>query len=304
MSRDDEISRQLIESYQGDPRGQQLTRAFMPSRSEILVALDQLLPLLYPGYFGQLDLRREDLRAHVGECVTALRRTLEQQIERCLCYEDEAVDLDVPRCRAHGREVAAILLERLPTIRARLLLDVQAALDGDPAATSLDEVLLAYPGLYAVTVHRIAHELHGLGVPLMPRILSEHAHTQTGADIHPGATIGDSFFIDHATGVVIGATAVIGARVKLYQGVTLGALSMPKDAEGNLIRGTKRHPTVENDVTIYANATVLGGTTVIGASSVIGGGVFITKSVTAGTRVALESPRLRVGSKVEIDFEI
>jgi serine O-acetyltransferase len=303
-SPDEAIARALLESYRGDPRGQQLSRAFMPSRAGILVALEQLLPLLYPGYFGQLDLRREDLDAHVSESVSALRVTLESQIERCLCYQDETIDLDVPRCREHGREVAATLLSKLPAIRARLLLDVQAAVDGDPAATSLDEILLSYPGLYAVTVHRIAHELHHLGVPLMPRILSEHAHTQTGCDIHPGATIGDRFFIDHATGVVVGATAIIGARVKLYQGVTLGALSMPKDAGGNLIRNTKRHPTVEDDVTIYANATVLGGDTVIGKGSVIGGGVFLTKSVAPGTKVALESPRLRVGSKIDLDFEI
>lgn len=304
MKSDEEIARALLESYRSDPRGQQLTRAFMPSRAAILEVLERLLPLVYPGYFGQLDLRREDVPHHIEEQVRAVRAGLEAQIERCLCYQDETVDLDVPRCREHGKALTGTLLSRLPKIRARLLLDVQAALDGDPAASSLDEILLAYPGLYAVTVHRIAHELHRLGVPLMPRILSEHAHTLTGADIHPGASIGDSFFIDHATGVVIGETTLIGARVKLYQGVTLGALSMPRDASGNLIRGTKRHPTVEDEVTIYANATVLGGDTVIGRGAVIGGGVFLTKSVTAGTRVALESPRLRVGSKIEIDFEI
>lgn len=304
MSFEKDLARKLVGSYRADPRGQQLSRAFMPSREGILVALEQLLPLVYPGYFGQLDLRREDLDAHVSECVIELKKTLETQIERCLCYQDETVDLDVPRCREHGREVAVTLLERLPAIRARLLLDVQAALDGDPAASSLDEILLSYPGIYAVTVHRIAHELFLLDVPLMPRILSEHAHTVAGADIHPGATIGDSFFIDHATGVVVGETAVIGARVKLYQGVTLGALSMPRDGDGKIIRGTKRHPTVEDDVTIYANATVLGGDTVIGRGSVIGGGVFLTKSVAAGTRVALESPRLRVGNKLDVDFEI
>jgi serine O-acetyltransferase len=284
---DADIARLLLESYRSDPRGQQLTRAFMPSRAAILAVLDELLPLVYPGYYGQLDLRRADLPHHIEERVRAVRAGLEAQIERCLCYQDENVDLDVPRCREHGKALTATLLNRLPKIRARLLLDV-----------------LAYPGLFAVTVHRLAHELQQLGVPLMPRILSEHAHTLTGADIHPGATIGDSFFIDHATGVVVGETTVIGARVKLYQGVTLGALSMPKDASGNLIRGTKRHPTVEDDVTIYANATVLGGDTVLGRGAVIGGGVFLTKSVAAGTRVALDAPRLRVGSKVEIDFEI
>ena len=161
-------------------------------------------------------------------------------------------------------------------MRDELILDVQAAYDGDPAASSLDEVILAYPGMLAVTVHRVAHELHVMGVPLMPRIMSEWAHSRSGADIHPGARIGRSFFIDHATGVVVGETTTIGSNVKLYQGVTLGALSIPRDERGRVIRDTKRHPTVEDGVTVYANATVLGGETVLGADSVVGGSVFVT----------------------------
>jgi serine O-acetyltransferase len=166
--------------------------------------------------------------------------------------------------------------------------------DGDPAAQSLDEIVMAYPGFLAVTVYRLAHELHQLGIPLMPRIMTEWAHARTGADIHPGARIGRSFFIDHATGVVIGETSDIGDHVKLYQGVTLGALSFPRDDEGNLIRNTKRHPTVESGATIYANATILGGKTVVGAGSVIGGSVFVVKSVPQGSRVALKPPELTV----------
>ena len=176
--------------------------------------------------------------------------------------------------------------------------DVQAAYDGDPAATGADEILLAYPGILAITVYRLAHELHIQGVPLMPRIMTEWAHSVTGADIHPGARIGRSFFIDHATGVVIGETTVIGENVKIYQGVTLGALSFAKDERGRLIRGTKRHPTIENNVVVYANATVLGGETVVGAGTEVGGSVFLTKSVPSDSVVKMKSPELRFRSKL------
>lgn len=287
----------LLLSYRTDGRAQHVNKHFVPSRDEIVEVLDLFFELLFPGYFGKLDLSDENLAYHVGGLVAALREKLERQIERCLCFEDESASrLDIPRCRRRGRELTAKLLGRLPEIRARLVRDAQAALDGDPAAGSLDEIILSYPGFRAITVHRIAHELYRLGVPLMPRIMSEWAHTETGADIHPGATIGDSFFIDHATGVVIGATAVIGARVRIYQGVTLGALSLPRDENGRVVGAAKRHPTVEDDVTIYAGATVLGGDTVLGRGSVIGGAVFITKSVAPGSRVALDPPKLRIGA--------
>jgi serine O-acetyltransferase len=194
--------------------------------------------------------------------------------------------------------LAEIFLGRLPEIRSLLIRDVQAAFDGDPAATNLDEVILAYPGVLAVSVYRIAHALYDLGVPMMARIMTEWAHSKTGADIHPGATIGAAFFIDHATGVVIGETTHIGDGVKLYQGVTLGALSFPRDASGQIIRGKKRHPTVESGSTLYANATVLGGQTVVGADSVIGGSVFLTRSVPPHSRVSLKEPELRVGTRI------
>ena len=181
----------------------------------------------------------------------------------------------------------------MPDIRARLEEDVQAAFDGDPAAKNYDEIVFSYPGLYAITVHRISHELFLQGVPLLPRLLSETAHSETGIDIHPGAQIGRWFFIDHGTGVVIGETTIIGDYVKIYQGATLGALSFPSDAGGALIRGVKRHPTLEDHVTIYAGATLLGGETVIGAGSVIGGSVWLTSAVPPGTKVILESPRLK-----------
>ncbi len=290
----------LLDGYRADPRAQHIHGRFIPSREEIVEIIGLLLELFYPGYYGRQDLSDDNLEYHVGSLLSSLRVKVGRQIECCLCFADQTDEgkaPDVPRCRERGRDVAAEFVAKLPEIRQKLVLDVQAAYDGDPAASTLDEVILAYPGLLAVTVHRVAHELYVLGVPLMPRIMAEWAHTQTGADIHPGATIDERFFIDHATGVVVGETTHVGKRVKLYQGVTLGALSLPRDARGRVIRGTKRHPTVEDDVTVYANATVLGGDTVLGAKSVVGGSVFVTKSVPPGQQVALEAPRLRVGGK-------
>jgi serine O-acetyltransferase len=285
----------LLRDYRSEARGQRIGRRFVPSREAIIASLELLLELCYPGFYGRDDLNERNLVYRVGSAVSELYEILANQIEASLCHQEVASlpdDRTVRACRQHGRELARVFLERLPGVRRRLVLDIEAAYDGDPAAATRDEVILAYPGVLAVTVHRVAHELYLLGVPLMPRIMAEWAHTNTGADIHPGATIGDSFFIDHATGVVIGETTRIGVRVKLYQGVTLGALSLPRAPRE--ARGHKRHPTVEDDVTIYANATVLGGDTVLGRESVIGGGVFITRSVPPRTRVALEAPRLRV----------
>jgi serine O-acetyltransferase len=255
-----------------------------------------VLDLMYPGYFGRQDLNRENLGAHLSQMLAALLPKLEREMEHCLCYgrEREAARLEFGECAPRARELAQIFLQRLPEIRGLLIRDVQAAFDGDPAALNLDEIILAYPGVLAVSVYRIAHALYDLGVPMMARIMTEWAHSKTGCDIHPGATIGAAFFIDHATGVVIGETTHIGDGVKLYQGVTLGALSLPKDASGQIIRGKKRHPTVENGSTLYANATVLGGQTVVGADSVIGGSVFLTRSVPPRSRVSLKEPELRV----------
>jgi serine O-acetyltransferase len=193
-----------------------------------------------------------------------------------------------------AQQKAVELLKRLPDLRAILEQDVQAAFEGDPAAKSYHEIIFSYPGLEAVTIYRIAHELLLLGVPLVPRMMTEYAHSKTGIDVHPGARIGPGFFIDHGTGVVIGETCDIGTSVKLYQGVTLGALSFPRDAAGNIIRGMKRHPTLEDDVVVYANATILGGDTVIGHHAVIGSSVWLTHSVPPYTAVSLEKPSLRI----------
>jgi len=302
----------LLASYANDSRGHHIGKKHLPSRKEIFEIIELLFQVFYPGYYGRQDLTQGNLEYHVVTLVSTLRERLATQIQECLCWSDETCLDDRKECSCceRSRKLASRLLERLPEIRNTLLEDVQAAYDGDPAAGSIDEIILAYPGLLAVTVHRVAHELHELEVPLMPRIMSEWAHSQSGADIHPGARIGRSFFIDHATGVVVGETCDIGSGVKMYQGVTLGAISHPKDERGRVIRNAKRHPTVEESVTLYANATVLGGRTVVGRGSVVGGSVFLTKSVPLHSRVAVKPPDLRViegnGSDEEYptEFEI
>lgn len=298
------LSRELLDSYLSDERARRIARRYLPSREAIAVILQGVLDLMYPGYFGRGDLDLENLGTYVSESLAALAPRIEREIEHCLCYgrEQDAGRPDAERlvfgeCASRARDLTDVFLGRLPEIRALLIKDVQAAYDGDPAASNLDEVILAYPGVLAVSVYRIAHALYDLGVPMMARIMTEWAHSRTGCDIHPGAKIGAGFFIDHATGVVIGETTDIGEGVKLYQGVTLGALSLPKDASGQIIRGNKRHPTVENGSTLYANATVLGGKTVVGADSVIGGSVFLTRSIPPRSRVSLKEPDLRVASR-------
>ena len=276
MDREDEMNIQgivdrLVAPGPDHDRIQQLSTTHLPNRDVVLWILEQLHGVIYPGFFGPRDLTRDTLAEHVLGVLEEVRSDLVEQIAGALRYHEEVPD------RAH--EVTAAFLDRLPEIRRQLSLDVQAAYDGDPAARHTDEAVLCYPGVRAMTVHRIAHELLRLEVPLIPRIMQEWAHAETGIDIHPGATIGDSFFIDHGTGVVIGETTVIGRGCKVYQGVTLGAKSFPKDERGRLKRGVKRHPTLEDDVTVYAGATILGGDTVIGAGSVVNGGVFLVQSV-------------------------
>ena len=295
----DRLAGRLIESYASDPRAQRISHRYLPSREAIVEILESVLDLMYPGYFGRRDLNPSNLAAHVADSVAALSPKIERQMADCLCYgqESDKARSGLSDCTAQAREITQVFLQRLPEIRRLLVRDVQAAFDGDPAATHLDEVILAYPGVLAVSVYRIAHALYDLGVPMMARIMTEWAHSKTGCDIHPGARIGPAFFIDHATGVVIGETTEIGEGVKLYQGVTLGALSFPRDASGQIIRGRKRHPTVERGSTLYANATVLGGQTIVGADSVIGGSVFLTHSVPPRSRVSLKEPELRVATR-------
>jgi serine O-acetyltransferase len=270
-----------------------LDRRPLPSRGEVVAALDALQELLFPGYTGAQGLTGASLSLHVESRVAWLYETLTEQIARAVSH-GHPIDDACPVTERQATECAAEFLARLPAVRELLATDVLAAYEGDPAARCYDEIIFSYPGLYAIMTYRLAHELHSLDVPLIPRIMTEHAHSRTGIDIHPGTRIGPAFFIDHGTGVVVGGTAVIGAGVKLYQGVTLGAFSFDKDAAGQLVRHTKRHPTIEDDVVVYAGATILGGDTVIGRGSVIGGNVWLTHSVPPGTRVLQDSPRLRI----------
>ena len=265
----------------------------LPQKREVIAILRGLQEVIYPGYYGDQSLYREYLHGHLGDQLFVLSRRLEGEVCRAVaagCRKPGGGQ--VPRSQADAREVVTTFFEELPDVMELIAADVEAAYAGDPAATCLEEIILAYPGVKAVFTYRIAHLLHGLGVPLVPRIMTEFAHNETGVDIHPGAAIGRDFFIDHGTGVVIGETTLIGDRVKLYQGVTLGALSFPRDQGGTLVRGTKRHPTLEDDVVVYAGATILGGDTLVGRGSVIGGNVWLTTSVPAGSRVTLSRGQL------------
>ncbi len=284
----------LVASYSGGGvKIHHLDRRPLPSQREVISVLATLHELMFPGYTGAQGLTGASLRLRVESRMAWLYETLSEQISRAINH-GERLDDACPVTGQQATECAEEFLARLPCVRALLASDVQAAYDGDPAATCFDEIIFSYPGVYAVATFRLAHELHRLGVPLIPRIMTEHAHHRTGVDIHPGTRLGASFFIDHGTGVVIGGTAVIGERVKLYQGVTLGAFSFDKDDEGQLVRDTKRHPTIEDDVVVYAGATILGGDTCVGRGSVIGGNVWLTHSVPPRTRVLQDSPGLRI----------
>jgi serine O-acetyltransferase len=294
----------VVESYYADARTQHIDRVYLPSRAEIIQLVKDLLELVYPGFIGRQRLTRHNVAYHVGDILPRIAEASFRQIHKCLCYMSETQSQSgdpTETCNEPSRQFTMQFLDEIPVIRDMLAGDVQAAYDGDPAAMNLDEVIMSYPGLLAITVHRLAHKLYQLEVPIMPRIMSEWTHAKTGIDIHPGARIGRNFFIDHGTGVVIGETTDIGDNVKIYQGVTLGALSFPKDERGRVIRGTKRHPTVRDNVTIYANAIVLGGETVLGENSVIGGSVFVTSSVPANSVVTFKPPELRVKQKPGAD---
>jgi len=287
------VVRGMVDSCADERTVDHVGAALIPSKDEIIRILNIFKDVLFPGYFGRQELSHSTLEYHLGNEMMTLFDLLSTQISRSIRHECRRMDSLCIKCVERGRDGALILMEKLPDLRRLLAQDVRAHYDGDPAAKSLDEIVFCYPGLYAIFVYRIAHELFLLGIPLIPRIMTEHAHSLTGIDIHPGAKIGTDFFIDHGTGVVIGETTEIGDRVRIYQGVTLGALSVPRESEGgNYLRGRKRHPTIEDDVTIYAQATILGGETIIGARCVIGGNVWLTSSVPPDTTVVIETPRL------------
>jgi serine O-acetyltransferase len=289
-----ELTGRIIASYHEIATLHHLDHSPLPSVDAVIDIGQDLKEILFPGYRKQQGLHFGNVAYHIGDLIDNLHDRLAKQIARAFRHDnrrpEDHLELDF---EALGHATALQFLQTLPELRKTLATDVQAAYDGDPAAGSLDEIIFCYPGLEAITVYRLARELLLLGVPLIPRMLTEWAHSRTGIDIHPGATIGPSFFIDHGTGVVIGATTEIADHVKIYQGVTLGALSFPKDANGNLIRHRKRHPTIEHGVVIYANATVLGGATIVGANSVIGSGVTLSRSVPPNTKVTMEEPMLQ-----------
>ncbi len=263
----------------------------LPSRQAVIQIVERTRDILYPGYFSPAGIDAHNLEYYLGQEVTALYQELTTQITRAVRHDCFRYAQDCRECADMGRQEALVFLQALPGLRTVLGADVRAAAEGDPATSGYDEIIFSYPGLLAITVYRMAHLLVGRGIPILPRMMTEYAHSLTGIDIHPGAEIGESFFIDHGTGVVIGQTCQIGRRVRLYQGVTLGALSLPPGA-GEHLRGQKRHPTIEDDVIIYAGATILGGETRIGARSVIGGNVWLTESVPPDTKVFLERPAL------------
>jgi len=295
------LTERIVRTYDEVGKINHLGHCPLPNYDEIIAATDELNEILYPGFRRREGLHRGNVGYYVGELMDRLHDRLTRQIGRALRHEAGATnDCETDHdYEALGQAKTMLFLERIPELQARLATDVQAAYDGDPACKTLDEVIFCYPGLEAITVYRLAHELHLLEIPYIPRMMTEWAHRRTGIDIHPGATIGNYFFIDHGTGVVIGETTDIGEHVKLYQGVTLGALSFATDGEGNLVRGTKRHPTLEDRVVVYANATILGGNTVVGHDAVIGSSVWLTRSVTPHATVVMESPRLKMRSDMD-----
>jgi len=289
----------LVHSYDTtDPPAHNLDVAGrLPSPERTIAALEKLVEVLYPGIHGNPHLTRSNVDFHIAALLDDIAVELVEQAEVTLHWACRRHGTSCEKCAAEARKAVDRFLGTLPRVRRLLALDIRAAYEGDPAARSFQEIMLAYPGLRAVTVYRLAHELHLLGLPLLARIMTEHAHRETGIDIHPGARIGQSFFIDHGTGVVVGETTTIGRNVKIYQGVTLGALSIPRDERGQVIRGKKRHPTIGDDVVIYAGATILGGDTVVGKGSVVGGNTWLIHSVPPRSRVISTPQEQRIERK-------
>jgi len=290
MSADQDLNRggivnAILESYSERGELAHLEGGDAPSRQAIWEIVEDLLRIVFPGFLDSSLPHAEEIRHWTAERVSSVERRLAAEIRRALrLSKDPSVDVEEGSRRAW--DAAQLLLQAIPSVRDQIAKDIDAAFEGDPAATSVEEIILAYPGLQAIAVQRLAHILYLAEVSLVPRVMTEYAHSRTGIDIHPGAMIGSRFFIDHGTGVVIGETSRIGNDVKIYQGVTLGARSFPKDAEGQIVKGIKRHPNIEDQVTIYSGATILGNIT-IGAGSVIGGNVWLTSGVPPGTKIMI-----------------
>lgn len=282
----------MMDSYKKYPETVNVDQTNRLNQDVITAILDQVRYVLFPGYFEKKQLTSMSLQFHIGELLEDIQYNLSRQIVRALQHsvDERTAKMSYDELKAEAEKITETFIGRLPALRDVLATDIHAAYDGDPAAYNTDETIFSYPGVFAITVNRIAHELFVLGVPMIPRIMTEHAHSLTGIDIHPGATIGSYFFIDHGTGVVIGETTVIGSGAKIYQGVTLGGLST---RGGQTLRNKKRHPTLGDNVTVYSGASILGGETIIGDGAVIGSNAFITSSVPAGTRVTIRNPELQ-----------
>ncbi len=290
----------VVASYKQYPAAVAQEQGYLPNRDEVVEIIHILREILFPGYFGKQIFVSGTIPYHIGELLVSVYQKLHTQIVLALTHHAVKKNLDAADVEERADGISREFLSRIPQIRDALATDVQAAFDGDPAAEDVDEIIFSYPGIFAISVHRIAHELYLLSVPLIPRIMTEYAHGKTGIDIHAGAKIGRHFFIDHGTGVVIGETTDIGNNVKIYQGVTLGALST---RAGQGLRGVKRHPTLEDGVTVYSGASILGGETVIGEGVVIGSNAFITKSVPERTKVSVKNPELVFKGQAPREFE-
>src|SRR5499427_10437190 len=286
-----DIARELVKTFASlQPKLEHLGTTPLPDKASVIQILDDLLEIIYPGYFGRKYVESSKIEYHIADLLESIYSRLAEEIYRSVRPACDSTNDACEHCRQIADEQSLLFLRKIVDLRSRLSHDVQAGFDGDPAAKSIDEVIFAYPAIFAISIYRLAHELHLQGIPLLPRIMTEHAHSVTGIDIHPGASIGSGFFIDHGTGVVIGETAVIGDNVRIYQAVTLGARHFPTDDEGHLIKGDARHPIVEDDVVIYAGATILGRIT-IGRGSTIGGNVWLTQDVAPNSVVTQASAR-------------
>ncbi|HTV48952.1 MAG TPA: serine acetyltransferase [Phycisphaerae bacterium] len=295
-----QLGEEIVATYKSHPESQYIGATHLPNRDIIISLVGTIRELLFPGFFGRQNLSEAELPFHVNSMLGTIRDLLFEQIRRAIQHQHQRSGKgECPDCDLTAAAITDEFIGAIPRLREALAKDAQAAFDGDPAASNLDEIIFCYPGYLAISIYRIAHELHQLVVPLIPRIMTEYAHSLTGIDIHPGAQIGDYFFIDHGTGVVIGETTIIGKNVKIYQGVTLGALST---RGGQTLRGKKRHPTIEDNVMIYPNASILGGETVIGQGATINGNVFITQSVPPNTRVSVKHPELQYRNRPAVEF--
>lgn len=285
------VVKKLLSSWQAKECYEHISPVSIPSHTQVIDIVNQARRILFPGYFTKTKLHASNLEYYIGKETTDLYEKLSEQITMAIRHDCRRHGQPCTACEQRSHQIALAFIESLPKVASILAQDIRSVLAGDPATDNPDEIIFSYPGLLAISVFRVAHELFTMEVPIIPRIMTEYAHSLTGIDIHPGATIGPGLFIDHGTGVVIGETTVIGNNVRIYQGVTLGALSLPRDA-GEKLRNQKRHPTIEDDVIIYSNTTILGGDTVIGTGSIIGGNIWLTESVESGTKVLLKRPEL------------